>query len=212
MSLNDDLIETPFAYRHHCWFCGEPAAHYFSFPHSEHLTFDCPHPHLTLPSCIECARSAIKAKANSIWQVEQYVKKYLVTKYRKDLAIGINWTQEELANSEFEGGSFEGFQRSAWLMYEIAKQRVNFSGWPLSVNGIDLDNDDTKIEFIFDGVFYPSINDAIEHYAYSFHLDSHFIKRVLAKLGTENFANAVRFCRLHIGATPDEKAKALRLL
>ena len=47
-------------------------------------------------------------------------------KYQKALGIGANWTEQELQESEFEGAAFEGFKRSAWMMYTIAKERVNY--------------------------------------------------------------------------------------
>ena len=211
--LNDDnLIEVPFENRHQCWFCAEPADRLFKFPHQHHLVFDCQHATLVLPSCTECNSAAIKAKVRNIWQVKQQVKKFLVKKYKKDLAIGLNWTQEELANSGFEGGNFSGFQQSAWFMYEVAKNRVSFCGWPLVLDGIELAPDEIDENFHFDGVCYPSIDDAIEHYSENFSLDMAFLRQVLAKLGTASFAKAVRTCRLYLGATPDEKSRVLRNL
>ena len=207
--FDNTYIDVPFNYRHHCWFCSEPAGHSFTFPHSNYLVFDCPHGKLTLPSCLECSRAASKAKVRSIWQVEKSVKVYLIEKYRKDLAIGLNWTQSELANSGFEEGSFAGFQKSAWFMYEVAKDRVNFKGWPLVLDGIEIENEDGEREFCFDGVCYPSIDEALEHYSLNFDLDLAFFRRVLAKMGSANFARAVRFCRLYVGATPNEKLRAL---
>ena len=209
MQIDNTYIDVPFEFRHHCWFCAEPAGHSFTFPHANHLVFDCPHPTLTLPSCFECRCAAIKAKVRSIWQVTPYVKAYLIKKYRKDLAIGLNWTEAELANAGFEGGSFAGFQKSAWFIYQVAKDRVNFHGWPLVLDGIAVGNDEGNQEFCFDGVYYPSIDDAITHYSVNFDLDFKFLKQVLAKVGIENFARAVRYCRLYVGATPNEKSRAL---
>lgn len=210
MHENDNFIEVPFESRHQCWFCAEPAASHFTFPHQYHLVFNCQHPTLTVPSCSECLSAALKAKVRNIWQVDQHVKKFLIKKYRKDLAIGLNWTQEELANSGFEDGSFSGFQKSAWFMYEVAKERVSFRGWPLVLDGIEIEKDDGSDSFKFDGVCYPSIEEAIEHYSENFRLDAMFLRQVLAKIGTGKFAQAVRICRLCIGATPDEKSRALR--
>jgi hypothetical protein len=208
--FDNTYIDVPFNYRHHCWFCSEPAGHSFTFPHSAYLVFDCPHEPLTIPSCLECSHAANKVEVRNIWQVEQSVKVYLIKKYRKDLAIGLNWTEEDLANSGFEGGSFAGFQKSAWFMYQVAKDRVNFRGWPLVINGVEIINEDVAREFCFDGVSYPSIDQAMEHYSVNFNLDADFLRRVLAKIGSKSFAKAVRFCRLYVGATPNEKSQALR--
>ncbi len=203
-------IDVPFEYRHVCWFCGEPGKQAFHFPHDGHLVISCPHPSLVVPACSECYTLAAKANVNNIWQVFAQVKQALLHLYRKDLAIGINWTPEALAESEFEGGSFDGFKRSAWFMYEVAKGRVNFQAWPICLNGKNVEPMLEKPAFVFDGMQYPSIDDAISHYSTAFHLSVNFFYEVVAKVGIERFAYAVRFCRLYVGATPQELRMALK--
>jgi len=212
MSFFENYIEVPFEKRHQCWFCGEPAGNSFGFPHQGHLVLDCPHPSLTLPSCSECQQLALAVKADSIWQVSIEVKRALINKYQKDLAIGINWTKQELAESQFEGGNFAGFQKSAWFMFEVAKGRVNHIGWPLVLNGIELEVAFEKEAFTFDGICYPSIDDAISHYAKAYYLHAAFFKQVVSIMSKERFADAVRFCRLLVGATPQERGAALKNL
>lgn len=211
-TVTNIIVDIPFDKRRHCWFCGEPFKHYFSFPHQQYLVLDCPHPPLQVPSCSECSALAIKVKKDSIWAVESIVKRQLIAHYQKDLAIGINWTKEELANSEFEGGNFEGFKKSAWFVYEVAKARVNYRGWPLALNGITLDIDFLKIDFSFDGVVYPCIDDAIDQYVSIYNLNKLFFLEVLQYYGGKRFAAAVRYCRLFVNATPKERASALREL
>jgi len=208
--MNEDtLVDIPFDCRFICYFCGEPSHRYFTFPHSAHIVLDCPHTKLTLPCCQECLDFAHKAKVDDIWQVRTFVKHSIVKKYRKDLAIGLNWTPESLANSGFEGGNFESFQKSAWFMYLVAKSRVNYSGWLLSVNGIDIELDLVKESFNFDGVEYPTINDAILQYEKTFNLHKGLLTKSLAKIGNARFSEAVRFCRLLVNATPNEMKTAL---
>ncbi|MCO4799218.1 MAG: hypothetical protein KC484_08395 [Colwelliaceae bacterium] len=214
MQLGHPLIETPFQYRNCCWFCQEPAAKYFSFPQVNNFIVNCIHPSLSLYCCNECYVPANKSKASSIWLVFKEVKSYLIKKYQKDLAIGVNWTQEELANSQFENGNFEGFQRSAWFMFEVAKKRVNFNGWPLVIDGLNIEELkwEVKESFIFDGIEYPSIDDAILHYAQAFFIPEDYFKEVVVNVGSTKFSYAVRFCRLLIGTTPNERKAALKNL
>lgn len=212
MSSEYNLTETPFSKRQCCWFCGEPKQYLFGFPHKNWLVFNCTHSPIKLPSCKECNLFANQAKVDSIWQVHIYVKRQLIKTYRKDLAIGLNWTKEELANSGFEGGTFEGFQKSAWFMYEVAKGRVSYQPWPLVVDGMVLECNDEKESFYFDGMRYPSIDDAIIHYVNTFDLNLSFFKQVLAILGTKKFADTVRYTRIYMGATPQEQRVALKLL
>ncbi|NMP33450.1 hypothetical protein HII17_18035 [Thalassotalea sp. M1531] len=208
----DCLIDIPFEFRHTCYFCGEPSNRFFSFPHSAHIVLACSHPKLTLPCCNECRYIAYTVKQDDVWQVVEKVKQTLIKKYQKDLAIGVNWTREELANSGFEGGNFESFQKSAWFMFEVARDRVNFPAWPISLNGIELERLWQKSTFVFDGISFPSIDDAVGYYCKAFDLNKQWLRNVLAKLGVEKFAVAVRFCRNMKGATPNEMQVALAQL
>ncbi|NQZ20636.1 MAG: hypothetical protein HRT53_01145 [Colwellia sp.] len=203
------LVDIPFEQRHQCWFCGEPSELTFGFPHQYFPVFDCSHPSLSVPSCRECTRLARKAEQHSIWAVATDVKRFLTQTYRDDLAIGINWTKEELANSEFESGNFSGFQKSAWFMYEVAKQRVNFQGWSLSLEGVELDCSYISDHFIFDGVTYPSVEVAIEHFIFSYDFTPWCFKKALSVVGVKQFGKAVTFCRLLVGRTPEQQKVAL---
>lgn len=210
MKLDYLLTETPFEYRQLCWFCGEPKQFMFGFPHNNWLVLSCPHPPVKVSACKECYQFANKAKVDSIWETHVFVKQALMKHYQKDLAIGLNWTQEELANSEFEGGNFEGFKKSAWFMYEVAKGRVSYQPWPLIVNGCLLEYRTEKEAFFFDGMRYPTIDDAVLHYVKAFDLNIYFFKQVLARVGEHNFSSAVRYARIYIGATPQEQSIALK--
>lgn len=224
------ITETPFDKRHCCWFCGEPSDVVFIFPsyssafaneRDKYLLRTSSTARLSIPSCRECQQLANKAQEGTVLAVKAYVKKQLIKRYAKDLAIGVNWTKEELATSEFEQGNFAGFARSAWFMYEVAKVRVSYLGWPLVANGIELeeiDLDEIQAEtFSFDGVLYPSLSDAIDHYAKIFSLDEHYVIAVLQQLGNghideKSFAQAVRFCRLLVNASPNERKVAFKTL
>ncbi|MDO6427285.1 hypothetical protein Q4489_09690 [Thalassotalea sp. 1_MG-2023] len=212
--VNHLITETPFAYRFICWFCGEPTNKTFSFPQHSNYIPDCVHPPMSIYTCAECLRWANAAHEDNIWQVRFVVKKALINHYKKHLAIGINWTKKSLEESGFEQGNFASFQKSAWMMYEIARDRVNFSGWPIEINGNTLDSSSAFITqpFCFDGVEYPSIEQAINQYAENFSLNKHYLKQVLSVVGKDNFALAIRFCRVQVGATPQERASALRML
>ena len=206
------MIGIPFEYRHACWFCAEPANRLFSFPHHKHLVINCIHPDLTLPSCDECYTIARGAKVDDIFAVRSSVKQQLIKHYRKDLAIGLNWTKQELEESEFDGGNFEGFKRSAWFMYEVAKDRVNFKSWPIEVNGVAIENFLTDREFTFDGMSFPNVDQAILHYARVFRLDRHFLKQLVYQLSSDKFARAVSIARINIDATEQEKLALLKQL
>lgn len=218
-ALIEISTETPFNKRRHCWFCGEPNQLVFSCPSNKVICKSTGQHNkpFSLPSCAECyqvAQSHIASAdqqvlAFSIWTVRAAVKHYLLKQYQKDLAIGINWTQAELVDSEFEQGNFAGFQKSAWFMYEVAKERLSYVGWPLIVGGENLVDDYQGDYFSFDGVIYPNIEQAIHHYCKTFSLNHKYFHSVLALLGAKQFAKAVRFCRLLVGTSHYEHQQAL---
>ncbi|SET74158.1 hypothetical protein [Thalassotalea agarivorans] len=205
------FAEVPFQYRHHCWFCNEPSGNSYTFPNDKQLVLQCVHPQVTVPCCDECKPFAQGAKGDNLWHITYAVKNKLHKKYRKHLAIGLNWTKEELEQSEFDGGNFEGFKRSAWFMFEVALARVNFQQYPLIIEGIEY-KPTHKSHFIFDGVTYPSIDVAISHYSKNFDLDQALLRKALFILGDQSFSRAVSFCRLMVGATPQEKQAGLKSL
>lgn len=221
-ALSHITSETPFDKRHDCWFCGEPNQYVFKYSNTleSNISKNRTIPQLSLPSCKECyqvaKKSLSKAKDQghyySIWTIKAEVKQFLIHHYRKDLAIGINWTKAELEESGFEQGNFAGFQRSAWFMFELAKDRVNYASWPLIVDGITVLDEYQDQSFNFDGVDYPTIEQAINHYANTLLINPDYFRSVVALLGNDNFAKAVRFCRLLVAANTFERQQALRQL
>jgi hypothetical protein len=80
----------------------------------------------------------------------------------------------------------------------------------LSLEGIELDVDYIGTEFTFDGVTYPSVDLAIEHFIETYDLSAENFKKALSIVGIDQFGKAVRFCRLLIGRTPEQQKLALR--
>lgn len=199
------LIDIPFDCRHQCWFCGEPSAMELSYT-KEHYT---PHPSLMVPACKECFKIAKQHKLTSIWDCKMAVKDELMRIYEKHLAIGVNWTQQELEESEFEDKVFGGFKKSAWMMYEIARDRVNYPAWPLSLNGVTIDDFGYNTDFSFDGVNYSSVTQAIKFYAKQFVLDKRFLEDIISIVGKQRFGFAIRVAQINIAATSELKRQVI---
>ncbi len=129
--------------------------------------------------------------------------------YAKHLAIGINWTEEELAESEFSCKVFEGFKKSAWMMYQIARDRINAPGWPIVLEGVAIDDQGHGAGFEFDGVIYTSLHAAIHYYSTQFTLDPRFFAELVRLLGRGRFSYALRLARIHIAAAKEMKQQVL---
>lgn len=138
------------------------------------------------------------------------VKDELMRIYAKHLAIGVNWTEQELIDSEFSCKVFEGFKKSAWMMYLIARDRVNATGWPLSLNGVEIDQDSFVVGFEFDGVKYTSLAKAVTHYSQTLGLDRHFFEAILSQVGRQRFGYAVRISRINIASPKRVKQEVVK--
>ncbi|WOT03816.1 hypothetical protein [Shewanella youngdeokensis] len=205
MSELAPLIDVPFNHRNICWFCGEPSNMQFCYDKDAYT----PHPSLMVPCCEECCKIAKQHRLTSIWDCKMAVKDELMRIYEKHLAIGVNWTKQELEESEFEDRIFGGFKKSGWMMYEIARDRVNFSGWPISINGIVVDDYGYSADFSFDGVNYSSVTQAINFYAKQFVLDKRFLENVISIVGRERFGFAIRVAQINIASVPELKREVL---
>jgi len=202
-------IDIPFDVRYTCLFCGEPSNGVVNIPYSVDDISKAPHEPLSVPSCTECQSVVKKARCQSVYQYRNAVKAALTRKYQKALSIGSNWTEQELQESEFEGAAFEGFKRSAWMMYTIAKERINYSGWSLCLDGVPLVADDEAGGFTFDGTEFVSIEHAIEHYIKTFHLDAILLPELVKALGKDKFGYAVRVSRLYLNISAAERSQII---
>ncbi|SQH77037.1 conserved protein of unknown function [Shewanella benthica] len=206
MTQSVSLIDVPFEFRHTCWFCNEPANCVFEYHASVHT----PHSSLAVPACKECLKLAKKSPLTSIWDCQLAVKDGLMRIYANHLAIGVNWTEQELIDSEFSCHIFQGFKQSAWMMYLIARDRINATGWPLSLDGVEIDDSDFVVGFEFDGVKYASLAKAVNHYSQTLGLDKHFFEAVLSQVGRSRFGYAVRICRINIASPKRVKQEVVK--
>lgn len=196
-ALNYRSIDIPFNSRYTCWFCGEPSFADIEFPHSNNVAANLAHPLLSLPACRECCSFKHPRHIRSIWALRAYIKHSLITKYTKHLAVGENWTEEELKQSEFSGAILGGFGKSAWQMYLIAKQRVAYQGWGLSVDDQPLEILDDTSSFEFNGVKYPSLNACIDFLVDGSGIDKDLLTQLVEIVTPGRFSYALQIAKLN---------------
>lgn len=201
-------LDIPFNSRFTCWFCGEGS-------HKTIVTTISTHQakySVNMPICDECQSYRCHDDVKSLGKLEQLINEKIVTRSAKALSIGANWTEQELAESPLNGNAFDGFKKSGWKMYLIARDRVNFSGWELSIDGIPINDDDiiSEEKFEFDGLTFNSYTSMLDYISDAFTLNKAFLKKVLAVYGNDRAIAAVKFCRLVINDSTFEREKALQ--
>ncbi|WP_194089074.1 hypothetical protein [Vibrio hibernica] len=194
--MNYEPIDIPFNYRHTCWFCGEPSAQMLDIPVRATNTKIFNHEPISVPICAECQSFPVQPNCSSIWQHKDYVKQRLMKVYAKHLGIGLNWTKQELADADFEGRIFEGFSRSAWMMYEIANERVRYVGWDLMIAGSAIGYDDSA-GFEYDGVQFASQEACMNYYCAAQGLNTTLFEAVLNIVGYSRFSYALKISQIN---------------
>lgn len=191
------VIEIPFNYRATCWFCGEPSQSLLNFPKQRGEEAFISHRPISLPACKECSTIVKRSAFISLYCYRNAIKQALMVKHQKVLSIGLNWTKQELEESQLEGNAFAGFKKSAWFMFEMMQARINYQGWDLVVENQKLDLQNEQQPFEFDGTVYTDLDTAVNHVVKTFFLDEQLFTRVLSVLGKAKFGQAIRLCRLY---------------
>ena len=200
-------IDVPFEYRHTCWFCGEPYYESYSFMASPN--YDRQQLPIMVPCCQECYTFCHSIKVSGLDLLRDKVKEKLHRKYEKHLQIGANWTKEELEDSEFEGKALEGFRESAWKMFEIAKYRVNYSGWPLTIDGLPVMGITSSFQVEFNGIIYPSLVQAVVQLAKAYNIPQPYLDDVVEVVGRNRLAYALRFAKTTYGYSAEEREASI---
>ncbi|MDO6705376.1 FYVE zinc finger domain-containing protein [Photobacterium sp. 1_MG-2023] len=199
-------IDVPFEYRHTCWFCGEPYFECHTFRPVPNYDGETP---VRVPCCEECYGICAKTKASGLDILRDRVKEKLHSKYQKHLQIGVQWTKEELEDSELEGKAFEGFKHSAWRMFEIARERVNYPGWPLAIDGQPVGQVSSAFQVTHDGIVYPSLSNAVEQLAKSYAIPQAYLEQSVELVGRAQLGFAIRFCKTTHGFSEAQQAASL---
>lgn len=203
-------IDVPFEYRHTCWFCGEPYFESYSFmasPNYDQQQFP-----TMVPCCQECFSFCGSIKVSGLDLLRDKVKEKLHRKYEKHLQIGANWTQEELEESEFEGKALEGFRESAWKMFEIARERVNYAGWPLTIDGLPVVGITSSFQVEFNGITYTSLAQAVELLAKAYNIPQPYLEDVVELVGRNRLSYAIRFAKTTYGYSAQDREASIASL
>ena len=195
-------LDIPFDCRFTCWFCGEGS-------HQTIVTTLKTRQAVNMPICDECKSYRCHNESSALVILEKLIKDKIVKQSAKALAIGANWTEKELQESELTGSAFDGFKKSGWKMFLIARERVNFSGWELSIDGVPIENTVVDENFVFDGLTFTSFITMLDYLSTTFSLNKDFLEQVLTLYGDDRAIDAVKFCRLVPNESKPEREKAL---
>jgi len=193
-------IEIPFEFRNCCFFCGEPKYQY-SVVTSDSLE-------LSIPSCPDCDSILDKLSYSNLEEARDKIKENLIAKNSDILKIGAHWSKAELNDAEMTG-DLGKFGESAWMTFEIERDRIRFSGWPITVNGVAIDQLSSAHSFEYDGMVFQSRSKMLDFVVDVYDFNNAFFTRVIDLYGDSRIEQAIKFCLVTTVRTSEEMDQAV---
>lgn len=191
-------IDVPYEMRHSCFYCGEyeydldhvpPTSRYHDF-----IGIYDSHQPILVPSCKECNGMLSNSLQKDIYERFDECKKKLTRKLSKYLRYELIWYDEELEYADFTG-EFEKFSKAVPKEIEKAKQRLSWDHWPVSIDGIEIENVQMSYNFKLDGKEFRTLDHLLEYVKRVHKVPVKYFEKVLLIVGYAKVDYALRICQ-----------------
>lgn len=205
-------IDVPWEFKNTCFYCGEisycedhvpPTSRYHDFM----CLYDC-HPPILVPACNQCNRILGNSLQKDIYERFDECKELLLKKLDKYLMYGNIWDKDEIEFAELTGdlGKFSGaVQKQA----EIAKSRLEWEHWNVSVEGIDLEKSENGYKIKMDGKEFKRLDHVLEYARRVHKVPATYLEKVLNIVGFVKADYALSVCRTRRVKSEAEMNKVL---
>lgn len=191
-------IDVPWDCKHICFYCGENAqADDHVPPTSRYHDFMClydSHPPLLVPACNQCNRVLGNSLQRDLYERFDECKDLLLKKLDKYLMYGNIWDKSSLAYARFTG-DLGKFSKAVVKQAEIAKDRLEWEHWNLSIEGIDLDRSNEVYKIKMDGKEFKSLDHVLEYARRVHKIPPTYLEKVINIVGYVKADHALAVCR-----------------
>lgn len=190
-------IDVPFTFRNSCFYCGEIATELDHVPPVsriyDYIAIYDRHTPLLVPSCSECNQMLHDSLQSDVFTRFDDCKKLLTSRLSKYIRYGNIWTEEDLEYAQFTG-NFASFGDNVQGMALLAKKRIDWTYWPVSVEGTELVRSDEPDPLTVRGRKFSDI-DAVIKYAHKVDkIPKVYFEAVIEILGVKQLERAYNFC------------------
>lgn len=179
-------IDVPMEMIYTCFYCGCIATEDDHVPavtrfHDYQAIYD-RHAPLLVPSCGECNQILSNTMQETIFDRFNYCKKKLTSRYAKVLRYGEIWTEEAAEYADFSG-NFEVFVEQAQRMAQMAKQRLEWIHWPVTIDGEILEMEQPRQEIKIFNKKFTSLDHMFDHVRKVDKIPTKYLQAVMDVLG-----------------------------
>lgn len=205
-------IDVPWEFRNICFYCGEFSQHDDHVPptsryHDFMAMYDC-HPPLLIPACKQCNSLLGDSLQRDIYERFEECKLRLLKKLDKYLMYGNIWDEDSLDYARFTG-DLGKFSKAIVKHAQIAKSRLEWEHWPVSIDGNILEKSEEGYMIKMDGKEFKRLDHAIEYVKRVYKIPALYFEKVINVVGYVKADLALAVCRTRKVKSEAEMNKVL---
>ena len=210
------LVDIPSDMLFTCYYCGEPASDKDHVPpvsrfHDYYALYD-RHEPLLIPSCSECNSLLSDSLQPDIYKRAITCKIKLTQKLGKYVRYGEIWDEDSVEYAAFTGDMLK-FAESALKMKRIVERRLKWEGWPLSLEGVELEIEkDEEAEVKIGNRKFATLDHLYHHARKVDKIPTKYLEAVIGIVGKSKVEYAYNFCRTNKVKSEKEMNRRLKEL
>lgn len=206
-------IDIPYNMRNTCFYCGgfdyaldhvPPVTRYHDF-----MGIYDSHTPLLVPSCDQCNGLLGNSLQKDVYERFDECKKKLTKKLSKYLRYELLWDEDELEYAGFTG-EFSKFSKAVLKEVRTAKDRLAWEHWPISVDGIEIENTQFNYYLKLDGKEFKTLDHLLEYVKRVHKVPVKYFEEVLLIVGYAKADYALRVCQIKKVTTEAQMNKVLK--
>lgn len=205
-------IDVPWEHKNTCFYCGEyshaddhvpPTSRYHDFI----ALYDC-HPPILVPACNQCNRVLSNTLQKDIYERFDECKELLLKRLDKYLMYGNIWDEDSLDYAKFTG-DLGKFSKAIVKEAKVAKSRLEWEHWNVSVEGVDLEKSAEGYRIKMDGKEFKRLDHVLEYARRVHKVPATYLEKVLNIVGFVKADHALAVCRTRKVKSEAEMNKVL---
>lgn len=190
-------IDIPYQQRYTCFYCGDfaidddhvpPVSRYYDF-YGLYNT----HKPLLVPSCKECNSLLKDTLQKDLYSRFDECKVLIINKISKFIRYGELWDSSSIADAEFTG-SLDVFSKGVQKHSKIAKDRISWPGWEVSLEGVPLPRCYDTLCYMVNGKKLSSVDAVFVYAKRALKIPAPYLEQVLELVGTDKIQYAIDIC------------------
>lgn len=198
LNANYKQIDVPYEFKHICFYCGESADTVDHVPpvsrYYDYIGLYDKHPAITVPSCMECNLLLSDSLQEDIYGRFDEAKKRLTVKLKKYLKYASIWDENELDNASFTG-DLQRFAENVMIEASVAKERLEWQHWALSIDGAELYNLDDSTWIEVGGMRFKKYDHVLEYVKKVHKVAPLYFEKVVEVVGLSKVDFALHYCK-----------------